>query len=51
MLRTLFNAVREKDIRRKMGWTLLILFIYRIGTHITVPGVNPSAMAIWLTRD
>ena len=45
MLRTLFNAVREKDIRRKMGWTLLILFIYRIGTHITVPGVNPSAMA------
>ena len=45
MLRTLFNAVREKDIRKKLGWTFLILFIYRIGTHITVPGVNPSAMA------
>ncbi|MGX7051354.1 preprotein translocase subunit SecY [Leuconostoc palmae] len=45
MLRTLFNAVREKDIRKKLGWTFLILFVYRIGTHITVPGVNPSAMA------
>lgn len=45
MLRTLFNAVREKDIRKKLGWTFLLLFIYRIGTHITVPGVNPAAMA------
>ncbi|CAK8054703.1 preprotein translocase subunit SecY [Eupransor demetentiae] len=44
MLSTLFNAVREKDIRKKLGWTLLILFVYRIGIHITVPGVNPSAL-------
>ncbi|CAH1854075.1 preprotein translocase subunit SecY [Convivina intestini] len=44
MLSTLFNAVREKDIRKKLGWTILILFVYRIGIHITVPGVNPAAM-------
>ncbi|MGO1302507.1 MAG: preprotein translocase subunit SecY [Leuconostoc mesenteroides] len=45
MLSTLFNAVREKDIRKKLGWMFFILFIYRVGTHITVPGVNPSAMS------
>ncbi|MGO1337865.1 MAG: preprotein translocase subunit SecY [Leuconostoc fallax] len=44
MLSTLFNAVREKDIRKKLGWTFLILFVYRIGTHITVPGVDPAAL-------
>ncbi|MDF7627452.1 preprotein translocase subunit SecY [Leuconostocaceae bacterium ESL0723] len=44
MLSTLFNAVRQKDIRKKLGWTILLLFIYRIGIHITVPGVNPAAL-------
>ncbi|USS92596.1 preprotein translocase subunit SecY [Fructobacillus americanaquae] len=44
MWRTLFNAIRQKDIRKKMLWTILILFVYRIGTHITVPGVNPAAL-------
>jgi preprotein translocase subunit SecY len=44
MLSTLFNALKEKDIRKKMLWTLAILLVYRIGAHITVPGVNPSAL-------
>lgn len=43
-MRTLFNAIRQKDIRKKLLWTVLILFVYRIGTHITVPGVNPAAL-------
>ncbi|MCO0832552.1 preprotein translocase subunit SecY [Fructobacillus sp. W13] len=44
MFRTLFNAIRQQDIRKKMLWTVLILFVYRIGVHITVPGVNPAAL-------
>ncbi len=44
MFRTLFNAIRQKDIRKKMLWTVFLIFVYRIGTHITVPGVNPAAL-------
>ncbi|MBS9339049.1 preprotein translocase subunit SecY [Fructobacillus sp. M2-14] len=44
MFRTLFNAIRQQDIRKKMLWTVFILFVYRIGVHITVPGVNPAAL-------
>ncbi|MCK8617705.1 preprotein translocase subunit SecY [Fructobacillus sp. M158] len=44
MFRTLFNAIRQQDIRKKMLWTVFLIFIYRIGTHITVPGVNPAAL-------
>ena len=44
MLSTLFNALKEHDIRKKMLWTLAILLVYRIGAHITVPGVDPTAL-------
>ncbi|MFC4761368.1 preprotein translocase subunit SecY [Fructobacillus durionis] len=44
MFRTLFNAIRQKDIRKKLLWTVFLIFVYRIGTHITVPGVNAAAL-------
>lgn len=34
------NALRSKDFLHKLGFTLLILFVYRIGMHIPIPGVN-----------
>lgn len=44
MLATLVNAIKDKDIRKKLLWTFAILFTYRVGAHITVPGVNPQAL-------
>lgn len=38
MLTTLINAFREKEIRKKMLLTLLMLLIFRIGCYIPVPG-------------
>ncbi|KAI3473449.1 hypothetical protein Pfo_031135 [Paulownia fortunei] len=38
-------AIEQAGGSTELGWTFLILFIYRIGTHITVPGVNPAAMS------
>ena len=34
--------VKNKDIRNRILYTLLVLFIFRFGTAITVPGVNTS---------
>ena len=40
MIETLKNAFRNKDIRRKIFLTLLLLLIFRIGCYIPVPGVS-----------
>lgn len=44
MLGTIKNALKVKEIRKKIFFTLFILAIYRLGAQITVPGVNVSAM-------
>jgi preprotein translocase subunit SecY len=44
MLTTLRNALKVKEIRKKILFTLLILFIYRLGAQITVPGVDAAAL-------
>ena len=40
MFKTLGNAWKVADIRKKMLYTLLMLLIYRLGIIIPVPGVN-----------
>ena len=39
MFETLKNAFRNKDIRKKILLTLLILLIFRVGCYIPVPGL------------
>lgn len=38
------NAFQVKDIRNRIFFTLGMLIVFRIGTHITVPGVNAGAI-------
>ena len=40
MLETLKNAFRNKDIRRKIFITLLLLLVFRLGCYIPVPGLD-----------
>lgn len=44
MFTLLKNAFQVKDIRNRILFTLSMLIVFRIGTHITVPGVNASAI-------
>jgi preprotein translocase subunit SecY len=44
MLTTLRNAWKIKEIRNRLLYMLLILFIVRIGTHLPVPGVDLSKL-------
>lgn len=44
MLSTLRNALKVKEIRQKIIFTLFVLLVYRLGAHITVPGINASAL-------
>src|SRR5476649_16798 len=44
MLSTILNAFQVADIRKKIAFTAGMLLIYRLGSHIPVPGVNLSAV-------
>jgi preprotein translocase subunit SecY len=45
MLDTLKNALKIDELRRKIVFTLAMIFIFRLGAHIPVPGVNSSVFA------
>ncbi len=45
MFKTIANAWKMPDIRKKILFTLLMLLIYRIGAYIPVPGVNVDFIA------
>ena len=40
MFKTLKNAIKTPDVRKKILYTLLLIVIFRLGSFITVPGVN-----------
>lgn len=44
MLKLLKDAFKVKDIRSRILFTVFILFIFRIGTHVTVPGVDAAEL-------
>ena len=46
MFKTFADFLKNKDIRKKLLFTLLILFIYRLGSNIPAPGVNTSVIKL-----
>ena len=43
MIETLKNAFRNKDIRKKIIITLLLLLLFRVGCYIPIPGLTRDA--------
>ena len=44
MFKTLKNALKTPDVRKRLLYTLLLIVIFRLGCYITVPGVNIIAL-------
>ena len=42
MFETLRNAWKVQEIRKKIFYTLMILFLYRLGCFVPVPGLNAA---------
>ncbi|MBQ8043113.1 MAG: hypothetical protein IJ272_03055 [Clostridia bacterium] len=40
MFKTLRNALKTPDVRKKLLYTLVLIVIFRLGCFITVPGVD-----------
>src|SRR5918992_1141482 len=40
------NIFSVPDLRKRVFFTLGLLAVYRIGSHVTIPGINKEALAI-----
>ena len=40
MFKTIKNALKTPDVRKRILYTLLLIVIFRLGCYITIPGVN-----------
>lgn len=38
------EAIKIKTVRNKIFFTIFIIFVFRVGTHITVPGINAKSL-------
>ena len=44
MFKTIKNALKTPDVRKRLLYTLLLIVIFRLGCYITVPGVDTFAL-------
>ena len=51
MIETLKNAFRNKDIRKKIIMTLLLLLLFRIGCYIPIPGLERATFETAITGN
>ena len=51
MFKTLVNAFKIEDIRKKLIYTFMMLVIIRIGSQLPVPGVNRDYFAAWFAAQ
>lgn len=45
LIQTLKNIWSIEELRSKVVYTLLLLIVYRLGTHIVLPGVDPGKLS------
>lgn len=46
MLSTFVDFLKSKEIRKKILFTLVILFIFRLGSAIPAPGINDTVITL-----
>ena len=44
MFKTIQNAIKTPEVRKKLLYTLLLIVVFRLGCYITVPGVDTVAL-------
>lgn len=51
MLKTLKNAFKIKDVRRRLFYVLLMLVVVRIGSQLPIPGVDSNYFKNWFASQ
>lgn len=51
MLKTLQNAFKIKDVRRRIFYVFLMIVVIRIGSQLPIPGVDPDYFKDWFASQ
>ena len=51
MFKTIKNAFKTPEVRKKIFYTFLLILVFRLGCYIVVPGVNSAELANQLTKS
>ncbi len=44
-IETLKNIFKIEELRQKLVYTILLVLVYRFGSYVVIPGINPVALA------
>ena len=44
LVETLKNIYKIEELRKRIGYTLLLLLVYRLGCFVVLPGINPNML-------
>ena len=45
LIQTIRNIWKIEDLRKRILYTIGIILIYRLGSYVVLPGVDPSMLA------
>lgn len=51
MFKTIKNALKTPDVRKRLLYTLLLIVIFRLGCYITVPGVDTITLSDYMNSS
>ena len=49
-IQTLKNIYKIEELRSRIGFTLFIILIYRLGSKVVLPGVDPALLEEFTQR-
>ena len=44
MIKAIQNAFKIPELRKRIIFSVLLLIVYRLGAHITLPGIDDNAL-------
>lgn len=50
MFQTITNIFRVQELRKRIIFTVLAVVVYRVGSHIPTPGIDPAALLGFLSN-
>ena len=50
LIETIKNIFRIEELRNRILFTLSLILIYRFGSFVVIPGINPEALAALQTQ-
>ncbi len=50
MIKPIQNALKIPELRKRIIFSILLLIVYRLGAHITLPGIDDAALEVFFNQ-